>query len=45
MTGSNLGNRMFANIRMNLLDDVNLQGVAGDFAQVSETLINYFGLY
>ena len=36
--------QMFSNIRKNMLDNINLQAVADDFAKASETLINYFGL-
>ena len=36
---------MFANICKNLLDNINLQAVADDFAEANKTLINYFGLH
>ena len=44
MTDNSLNNRMFANIHINLFDNLNLQAVADDFAKASETLINYFRL-
>ena len=41
VTDNSVNNRMFSNIHKNLLDNVNLQTVADDFAKASETLINY----
>ena len=45
MRDNNLNNRTFANIRKNLLDNINLQANADDFAKANETLTNYFGLH
>ena len=44
MRDNSLYNRIFANIHLNLLENINSQAVADDFAKANETLINYFGL-
>ena len=37
MTDNSINNRMFASIHLNLLDNINLQAVADDFASKRKT--------
>ena len=45
MRNNTLNNQMFANISINLFDNMNLQAAADDFVKPSKTRLNYFGLW